>query len=129
MHAKAESSINFSVAGVSGQVRATKSAWGNSAANSSGGWTASAEPGVVVGLRLVASTCMSNALASLAQPRADLPQTDDQQGLAAQFILALRQVTDHAAPDMALLAIPTGVDVARQGQDQSHGMFTDCVGC
>ena len=52
------------------------------------------------------------------QPRADLAQTDDQQGFAAQFIFALRQVADHAAPEAALLAVASAVDVAREGQDQ-----------
>ena len=70
---------------------------------------------------------MSNALASFASREPIFAQTDDQQSFAAQFILAQRQVADHAAPFMALLAVPPAVDVAREGQDQGHGMFADRV--
>ena len=62
------------------------------------------------------------------QPRADAPEPDDQQGLAGELVLALRQVGDHAAPVPPGLVVAGEVQLARQRQDQRHGVLRHRLG-
>ena len=130
MQASALASIRFSVSGVSGQVSATMSAWPQQLGQPVvGRSTASASPPPWLGSRLVAITRMSNALAELGQPRADAAQADDQQGLAAELVLARGDVGDHAAPDAWLPGCRGSVWSWRlQGQDQRHRVLGHGVG-
>ena len=101
MRASASASISFSVSGVSGQVSATKSACGSSARqrrhrmNRVGG----AAPA-----RRIAAQPDHPHVERLGQPgetAADIAEADDQQRLAAKLVLALGEISDHAAPDAA----------------------------
>ena len=62
------------------------------------------------------------------QPRADAPEPDDQQGLAGELVLALRQVGDHAAPVPPGLVVAGEVQLPRQRQDQRHGVLRHRLG-
>jgi len=60
---------------------------------------------------------------------ADAAEPYDQNRLAAKLVLALRRVTDHAAPVLRRLIVAPGVELAREGQDQGDGVLRDgpCV--
>ena len=62
---------------------------------------------------------MSNALASCAS---------DQQRLAAEFVLSLREVTDHTAPDPFCLVVARLGQPARERQHQCHDVLGDRAG-
>ena len=61
----------------------------------------------------------------MGQAPTDSAKADDQQRLAAQFVLALRQVADHAPPKALRLVVARLGKAPAEGQDQCHGMFRD----
>jgi hypothetical protein len=62
-------------------------------------------------------------LRQLRQPSADPAQAHDQHRLALEFVLALGQVADHAAPDASRLVVARLRQPPHQGQDQRHRVF------
>ena len=64
-------------------------------------------------------------LGELREASANVAEPDDQQGLAAEFVLARRQVADHAAPDALPLIVAGLGQPPRQRQDQRDGVFRD----
>ena len=56
---------------------------------------------------------------------ADIAEPDDEQRLAAELVLALRQVADHPAPDALCLVVARLGQAAGQRQDQRHGVLGD----
>jgi hypothetical protein len=57
--------------------------------------------------------------------RADLAEPDDQQRLAAQFVLPPAEIADHAAPMPLRLVVPRLGETPGERQDQRHRMFRD----
>jgi hypothetical protein len=57
--------------------------------------------------------------------RADAAEPDDQQRLAAEFVLALAQVGDHAAPVVLGLIVAREMQLARHRKDQRHPVLGD----
>jgi len=55
-------------------------------------------------------------LGKLREPAADLSEADDQQRLAAEFVLSLREVADHTAPDPFCLVVARLGKPARERQ-------------
>ncbi len=125
MRANACAFISPSVCGVSGQVSATKSASGSTSPSRPCENTSSALSKPLPGSRLVAITRMPKARASPARCEPMRPEPDDQQRLAAQLVLALRQVRDHAAPVVLDLVVAREMQLARHRQDQRHRMLGD----
>src|SRR5712671_5989401 len=52
--------------------------------------------------------------------RADAAEADDQQRLAAEFVLALADIRDHAAPVVLDLIVARNMKLTRHGEDQRH---------
>jgi hypothetical protein len=64
-------------------------------------------------------------LGQLGQSFADVPQADDKERLAAELVLALGKIADHAPPH-ALLLVVTGLGkTAAQCQHQRHRVLGD----
>ena len=59
------------------------------------------------------------------QASANAPEADDDQRLAAEFVLALRQIADHAAPDFSRLVVARLGQAAGKRQNQADRMFGD----
>ena len=75
----------------------------------------------------------SECLAEHREMAADTAHADHQHGLAAEFVLALGQVADHAAPDLLVLIVARLGQASRQGEDQrycvlGHGARIDAGG-
>jgi hypothetical protein len=62
------------------------------------------------------------------EPAADLSEADDQQRLAAEFVLSLREVADHTAPDPFCLIVARLGKPARERQHQCHNVLGDRAG-
>jgi len=56
---------------------------------------------------------------------ADIAQTDDQEALAAELVLPLGEIADHAAPHPPCLIVARLRQAAAQGQDQGHRVLGD----
>ena len=52
-------------------------------------------------------------------------EADDQQGLAAELVLARGEVGDHAAPVLLGLVVARDVELPLHGEDQRHGVLGD----
>ena len=64
-------------------------------------------------------------LGQLGQSSADVPQADDKKRLAAELVLALGKIADHAPPH-ALLLVVTGLGkTAAQCEHQRHRVLGD----
>src|SRR5437868_8557807 len=63
------------------------------------------------------------SLRELRQPTADPPETDDDQRFSAEFVLASREITNHAAPDALFPIVASFRQSARHRQDQGHRML------
>src|SRR5208283_3306646 len=61
----------------------------------------------------------------LGEASADLPEADDKERLAAELVLALRGIADHAAPDPFCLVVARLGKPAAQCQDEGHRMLGD----
>ena len=70
--------------------------------------------GALRGIAADADDLHVEGLGELGEMAADAAHADDQQGLAAQLVLALGEVADHAAPHLLVLV------VARLGQPPRH---------
>src|SRR5262249_22214272 len=64
-------------------------------------------------------------LRQLRQAAADTAQPNDQKGLTAEFVLALRQIGNHAAPNVLGLVVARFWQTPRNSENESHGMFGD----
>ena len=58
----------------------------------------------------------------------DCTQTDDQQVMPDQIVLAVRYVRDHAAPETSALIVAPGVELADEAKHKSHRVLTDRIG-
>ncbi len=67
-------------------------------------------------------------LGELREPAADLSEADDQQRLAAEFVLTLRDVADHTALGPSCLVVPRLGKPARERQHQCQDVFRDRAG-
>jgi hypothetical protein len=61
----------------------------------------------------------------LGEASANLPQADDRERLAAELILPLRGIADHAAPDVLCLVVTCLGKPAAQCEDQGHRVLGD----
>src|SRR6185437_5599136 len=61
----------------------------------------------------------------LRQAAADPAKADNQQRLAAEFVLALGPLTDHPAPEMSPLVVTGLGETANHRQDERHRMLGD----
>jgi hypothetical protein len=57
--------------------------------------------------------------------RADAAEADDQQGLAAELVLALFKLRHHATPEVLRLVVAGKMQLARHREDQRHGVLGD----
>jgi hypothetical protein len=64
-------------------------------------------------------------LGELRKPAAGLSEADDQQRLAAELVLSLREVADHTAPDPFCLIVARLRKPARERQHQRHDVLGD----
>ncbi len=126
MWPSATASISFSVSAVNGQVRATKSACGSTVLSR----TSRARVGICIsdaGTRRMPITRMSNATASYAS-RLPICRSDDQQRLAAELVLTLREVAGRTASDpLASLSRASGSQRARASTETYPGAYGRAV--
>ena len=123
MRDSASALTTFSVSLVSGQVKATKSASGKTALKSRG-----CDHGVrgfvpFRGVTLDADHAHAESFGKIGQPAADTAETENQQNLAAEFILALAQIGNHSTPDMFGLIVARLWQAPCNGEDERHHMF------
>src|SRR6516164_3200116 len=63
----------------------------------------------------------------LGEASADLPQTDDEARFAAELVLSLREIADHAAPKSFCLVVTPFRKPAAQCEDHGHRVLRHCT--
>jgi hypothetical protein len=81
--------------------------------------TVSAAPGSAAGSRRSPTTYIEG-FGELREASADLPQADDKECLAAEFVFTLGEIADHAAPEALCLVIARPGKPTAQREDEGH---------
>src|SRR6185369_15924416 len=80
------------------------------------------------GIALDSDHSQPERLREVRKPAADVAQAHDEERLAADLVLALGDVGDHAAPRMLRLVIARFGELARHREDEGHRVLGDGAG-